>query len=145
MAMKHYYDKTHLPNQNLLRKLAQRFVGRFKVLERVGRLAYKLELPEDWAIHPVISVEYLEPDPLGEDLWERTPEPSELPPITAENVERVLDKRIRHVGRPRNDGIRAIRTEFCVRYTGYGPASDKWIVSTEPEYANLFASYDQAR
>ncbi|KAJ5943722.1 hypothetical protein N7516_003890 [Penicillium verrucosum] len=164
MAMKNYYDKAHQrkwfspgdyvylrlghgydiqANQNLPRKLAQRFAGKFKVIERVGRLAYRLELPPTWTIHPVISVEHLEPDPPGEDLWERTPEPAQLPPIGPQAVESILDKRQRPVGRPRADGIRAMTTEYKVRYRGRGAASDIWIPSTEEGYGDLFIQYDQ--
>jgi hypothetical protein len=31
------------------------------VLERVGRSAYRLAFPTQWRIHPVISVDHLEP------------------------------------------------------------------------------------
>ena len=38
------------------RKLSQQRMGPFKILERIGQLAYRLELPERYKIHPVISV-----------------------------------------------------------------------------------------
>lgn len=37
-----------------VKKVAQRFAGKFKVLERVSSLTYKLDLPNSWKIHPVI-------------------------------------------------------------------------------------------
>ena len=37
-------------------KLSQRYYGPFKVLERIGELAYKLELPESSLLHPVFHV-----------------------------------------------------------------------------------------
>ena len=43
------------------RKLSQQRVGPFKVLAKVGRLAYRLQLPPVMKIHPVISVAQLEP------------------------------------------------------------------------------------
>jgi hypothetical protein len=34
-----------------------------RVLERIGNLAYRLDIPPNWKIHPVISVAHLEPKP----------------------------------------------------------------------------------
>jgi hypothetical protein len=50
-------------NDAISRKLGQQYAGLFTVAERVGRLAYKLDLPPTWKVHPVISVQHLEPAP----------------------------------------------------------------------------------
>ena len=38
------------------KKLTQQYVGPFRIMKKVGRLAYKLDVPPDWRIHPVFSV-----------------------------------------------------------------------------------------
>lgn len=45
------------------KKLTQHYVGPFQVLERVGRPAYKLDIPEGWLIHSVFTVAQLDPRP----------------------------------------------------------------------------------
>jgi transposase InsO family protein len=43
------------------RKLAERFVGPFKIVEIIGKQAYRLELPQELAVHPTFHVSLLEP------------------------------------------------------------------------------------
>ena len=46
--------------------------GPFKVTERVGRLAYKLDIPQHWRVHNVFSIAQLEPAPNpSSDPYER--------------------------------------------------------------------------
>lgn len=47
----------------ITKKLTQQYVGPFRVLEKVGQLAYKLDVPPDWKIYPVFLVAQLKPAP----------------------------------------------------------------------------------
>src|SRR5271154_4382293 len=64
-----------LPGGNA--KLSSRRVGPFVITEPVGQLAYKLQLPQQWHIHPVISLAHLEKH--VEDHYDReVPPPPEI-------------------------------------------------------------------
>lgn len=45
------------------KKLTQKYVGPFCIVEKVSRLAYKLNVSPHWRTHPVFSVAQLEPAP----------------------------------------------------------------------------------
>ena len=106
-------------------KLSNQRVGPFKVLEKVGKLAYRLELPPLMRIHPVVSVAQLEPaqtvpDPYGR---KRNDEP---PPIEEEEaptdgsgrypIEALLQKRISDSG----------KTQYLVKWERYGNQHNAW-------------------
>lgn len=69
-------------------KISPQFAGPVRVIEQVGRLAYKLDLPPLWQIHPVVSIAHLEPAPSQHlDPYGRATEP---PEPTAESYSREL-------------------------------------------------------
>ncbi|QRW08767.1 Transposon Tf2-1 polyprotein [Ceratobasidium sp. AG-Ba] len=126
--MKEYYDRKHrapeeikvgdqvwLDNRNIqsqrpARKLAAKRIGPFKVLAKIGKQAFKLELPHTLKIHPVFPVALLSLK--RNDPYERDP-PQPPPEITPEGdieyeVEQVQDSR-RHRG----------KIQYYVKWLGY--------------------------
>lgn len=126
LKLHHGYSIPGLAN----RKLSQQRVGPFKVLAKVGPLAYRLELPPVMRIHPVISVAQLEPaaSVSGPDRYGRRIN-LEPPPVVNENeseqtgkdgklydVERVLDKRVSDKG----------KISYLIKWKDYGNEHNVW-------------------
>ena len=101
-------------------KFQPRFIGPFKVLEPVGAVAYRLELPDSMQLHPVFHVSLLQkhverpPDMLQPEGWA---------PITSAalgetdtfEVEHILDMR----GTPPHE-------EYLVKWKGYPAEEATW-------------------
>ena len=49
----------NLKMKGITDKLKKRFMGPFKIQERIGRQAYRLLLPETWKVHPVFHISLL--------------------------------------------------------------------------------------
>ena len=140
MTSKYHYDRRHKPlvlnegqsvflrlhkgynvpsNATITRKLGQQYAGPFKVLKRIGNLAYELDLPQHWRVHPVISIAMLEPTPSGEDPFGR-PVPEQPDSVYVEGdtntnrsweIERIMDKQ---------------GDKYLVPWKGYGSQDDQW-------------------
>ena len=124
MTQKFYYNHKHQPiflkpgDEVLLRlhkgydipatavtgrKYGQQYVGPFKVLDRVGCLAYRLDILDYWRIYNVFTIAQLEPVPAaGADLFGRE-RPAHPPSVFVEGdtdnwksyyVEKLLNKRM---------------------------------------------------
>jgi hypothetical protein len=133
--MKRQYDRVHRPLEfavgdwvwmrlhlrlaasltgGAARKLARKFYGPYKILERIGSLAYRLDLPPRARIHNVFHVVFLK-------KFEGTPPDAvvPLPPLHHGRVvplpDRVLKARL-------NRG----NWELLVRWQGHPPADSTW-------------------
>lgn len=163
---KHHYDRKHQPmylaegdwaylrlhkgysipsTEALGKKLSQQYVGPFEVLEKVGKLAYRLGIPDEWKIHPVFSIAQLEPAP-GPDPHRR-PRPTHPGSIFVEGdtkqwksyeVQRILNKRTFRQGR-------GWTTQYLIRWLGYGAEHDKWYnVKYLANCKDLIEEYEEA-
>ena len=99
------------------RKLTDKFVGPFKVIEIISKSAYRLGLPQSWKIHDVFHVSKLRRYNRNE---QKTPKYERPPPIEVEGnleyeVEEILDKRKR-----RN------ATEYLILWKGFPKEDATW-------------------
>ena len=103
------------------RKLLPKWIGPFKVIKQVGKVAYQLDLPSNLKLHDVFHVSLLQ-----EYRADGTVQPP--PPILIEGeeefeVDRILDHRDKSVNSRRTS------REYLVKWFGYGPEHNTW----EPE------------
>jgi hypothetical protein len=100
-------------------KLSFKYFGPYKVVERVGAVAYRLDLPPDSKIHDVFHVSQLKPF-----LADYSPIYSELPMMTdieaaAATPEQILDRRLVKKG---NTAI----PQVLVKWSNLPEASATW-------------------
>ena len=107
-------------------KLQRRFVGPFRVETQISRVAYKLELPAHWRIHPVFHSSLLKP--WQQSSWScpvAAPQPEfEVEDGPVYNVERILRWRSVQRGRRRS-------REFLVTWEGFPLDEAEWIAEDD--------------
>ena len=106
------------------RKLVQRRIGPFEVMERINPNVYRLRLPDSYPMHPVINIEHLKKyKRSSEEFLDRTILPStrDFLPSEEYEVEAILGHKLS--GRKKGN-----RRMFRVRWAGYGPEADSWDV-----------------
>jgi len=132
-------DQVLLSTENLrttrpTRKLAERYIGPYEIIEKVSELAFKLRLPQEWSqVHPVFHVSLLRPA-----------SPSNIPgrhidppgPIDLEEdiyaVKEIVDSRIR-----RN------KLEYRVEWEGYENTPDQFSWEPAENLVNLTDEVDE--
>jgi hypothetical protein len=99
-------------------KLIPKYIGPFKIINKVGLVAYKLQLPDKYHLHPTFHVALLRR--YQTDLTRITasqPE-EELDGEDYFMVERILD----HQDRKKPGHSRVTRRYFLIRWDGYPPS-----------------------
>ncbi|SJL01316.1 uncharacterized protein ARMOST_04636 [Armillaria ostoyae] len=115
----HAGDKVWLDTTNLhlprpKKKLDDKHVGPFLILEKTGASAYKLKLPPHWKIHPTTS-----PSPPnlidGEEEWE---------------IEEVLDSKTCKVHAKRGQPS-VIVINYFIKWVGHTREHNSWVTASE--------------
>ena len=106
-------------------KLTSRYIGPFKIKKVLSRLNYELELPSSIHIHPVFHISKLRIYHESERFHFNHPNKESRPPpelIDEEEeweVEKILDRRERKVGRGK-------RIEYLIKWKGYPEWENTW-------------------
>lgn len=103
---------THRP----AKKLDWKYLGPYKVLEKIGKRAWKLELPQAVKVHPVFHVNLLEK--VTPDNFDRAPHP--VPPVIVDGQEEWEVEKVLNSKKERN------RIKYLVRWKGHGQKEDSW-------------------
>lgn len=106
------------------KKLLPRFIGPFSIEAVVGKVAYKLQLPSGYRIHPVFHVSLLKPYKSNGVYQPPPPQFLDDGGNAYWTVQAIIDHRDRKVHR------KTVR-DFLVKWEGFGPEHNSW----EPETA----------
>ena len=102
-------------------KLRQKYMGPYTVTQVITPVSYKLDIPANMRIHPVIHVSQLKPYYTPSDLSPQTtpPAPEIIDGGLEYEVEKIVDKRVRYK-----------RDEYLVKWVGYPDSDNTW----QPHY-----------
>ena len=151
-AQQRNYDKKHSPKQfkrgalvglstkNLRfkaaeRKLVPRFIGPFRVLEKIGLQAYRLALPEKYArLHNVFPVQLLEP-------WHvRAGEKDPLPMPDLED-----DDQLWEVEEVKAKESYRGTTYYLVKWAGWPVEYNQWVPEEDMSCPGLIKKFEKSR
>lgn len=119
------HDGYHLPGEPP-KKYSQQRAGPWVVKRRVGDLAYELDFPANYRIHPVISVAHLRPARSDEDPFQRTvppPGPVEADQHSDDDVDEVYEVEIVLNHRPNR---KKTGFDYLIKWKGWGHEHNVW-------------------
>ena len=113
----------------MTKKVSQKYVEPFKVIRRIERLTYQLNISNDWKIHSIFSVAQLKSssastkDSFNRSRSKHSPSVDDIQKDTEINrsyeVKRILNKRT--IRRDRDQS-----TEYLIRWVEYDSEFDRW-------------------
>jgi len=146
-AIKKYYNRKATPEPDIVtgdlvmlnakniqskrptRKFTPRLYGPFKVLEKKGNRAFKLDIPARWKIHPVFHVSLLEPYKVSDRPNREQPprEPEDVEGDLEYEVEKIVKSEIITYTRK----VRRVNKEFkelryFVKWAGCSEDENTW-------------------
>ena len=117
MGERVWLEAMHLHTTHPTKKLGPKRYGPFKVLEQVGHVNFRLELPAHWRIHDVFHTKLLHPytetKEHGENFTE--PPPDLVEGVAEWEVEKILDMRTQRS-----------QKQYLICWKGYSDAHDSW-------------------
>ncbi|SJL00960.1 uncharacterized protein ARMOST_04273 [Armillaria ostoyae] len=128
-----WLDATNLHLPRPKKKLDDKRVGPFLVLEKTGASAYKLKLPPHWKIHPRFNEKLLSPfEPPSFPNQEQPPPP---PPdlIDGEEeweIEEILDSKTRKVRAKRGQPSTTV-VDYFIKWVGHTREHNSWVTASE--------------
>lgn len=102
-------------------KLVAKFFGPYQIIEKIGNVAYKLELPPSAEIHPAFHISQLKMHPGNHPVQTTQPVLHRTPDLQPQDI---LDM---HIARKKNRAT----TQFLVQRKGLPPADATWEFADE--------------
>ena len=135
----HVRDQVWLEGKNLkfphqATKLNPKCYGPFRVIKEISPVAYRLQLPPSWNIHPVFHVSLLSPyceTPL------HGPNFSQLPPDLINDEEEYKVEQIK----AHQNFSRSKHLQYLIKWKGYPESDNTWESTTDVHAPNLIKQY----
>jgi hypothetical protein len=109
-------------------KLVQRTIGPFEVMEKINPVVYRLRLPDNYPMHPVVNLEHLKKyNQSSAEFGERVVLPPTRDLLNA-SEEYEVEAILGHQLSGRKDGNRRM---YLIRWRGYDPSEDSWVSEFE--------------
>ena len=122
--------RLHIPS----RKLGPRYIGPFKIKRKINDVAFELDLPSSYKIHPVFHVSLLKPV-----VPESFPDRIEPPPTPVE-IEGELEFEVEAILGCRKRGR---QLQYLVKWKGYPPEDNSWEPSKNLHAPRIIRTFHQ--